>query len=283
MRRVASRARVRRRRLRGRQREIERNIRVPSLRPARWQPESVWAVSMVRNEADVIGSTIHHLLGQGVAGVVVVDNNSTDSTAAVLHDWASRSNRVHIGHDTLDLFYQGDKISFLSHLARRSGAHWIIPFDADEHWYAPEGTLATWLPTVREDVVRCSILEASPLPNQSVLDLNRYLLDCRPTGWEKVAFRSREWVWVGPGNHSCSLEGPRAAGLTLREFKYRSFDHFVRKSVFGAAAVTGTPGLAPDEATHWRRVAAMSAEEQWDAWQSYCSRPGRVLVEEPVN
>lgn len=278
LRRARSRLGVVRRRATAHQRRIERNIHVAVPRRA-YDPRAVWAVSMVRDEADIVGSTIDHLLGQGVAGIVVVDNGSRDDTLRVLRDRARQDDRVHVGTDTLAEFYQGEKLSYLAHLARRGGAAWVIPFDADEHWFAPQGTLAQWLPGVPEPVVQCEIRDAGPLPGQKEIDLQHYLLDAEPTDWWKIAFRSRDWVWIGAGNHSCSLRGPRATGLSLHHFQYRSFDQFERKTVQGAEAVLRTPGLPEDEANHWKRIASMSATERWDEWTRLCARPGRIVVE----
>ena len=278
VRRLRARAGVARRRLTGLQREVERNIRVKVPRRSH-EPGSVWGVSMVRNEADIIGATIEHLLGQGLAGIVVADNGSADSTSDILHDLARRDSRVHVGTDSLTGHYQGEKMSYLAHLARRGGADWVIPFDADEHWFAPNGSLADWLPTVEASVVQCAIRDAGPLPGQTALDLGRYLLDPEPTSLPKVAFRSRDWVWIAAGNHSCSVTGPRASGLELRHFQYRSFAQFERKVVQGAQAVEAARALPAGTAGHWKRIAAMSTDERWQEWVRLCDRPDRVLVE----
>lgn len=235
---------------------------------------------MVRNEVDIVGSTIDHLLSQGVAGIIIVDNGSTDGTLQVLQNRARRNSRLHVGTDTLADFYQGEKLSYLAHLARRGGASWVIPFDADEHWFAPVGTLGEWLPTVTEPVAQCAIRDAGPLPGQTEIDLRRYLLDAEPTDWWKIAFRSRSWVWIGAGNHSCSIRGPRATGLELHHFQYRSFEQFERKTVHGAAAVVSTPGLPDDEANHWKRIASMTESERWDEWVRLCDQSHRIVVEQ---
>ena len=69
---------------------VARGLDLPSLprlpRPAPGHPrrESVWAVTMVRNEADIIGTTVRHLLAQDVDGILVADNGCTDDTRAIL-------------------------------------------------------------------------------------------------------------------------------------------------------------------------------------------------------
>jgi len=41
----------------------------------------VWAISMVKNEEDIIGESVTNLLAQGVDYVLIADNQSTDATA----------------------------------------------------------------------------------------------------------------------------------------------------------------------------------------------------------
>lgn len=278
LRRLRTRAGVVRRRSTGLQREVERNIRVTVPRRA-YEQGSVWGISMVRDEADIIDATIDHMLGQDVAGIVVVDNGSIDGTAEILRELARRDPRLHVGTDSSAGHYQSEKMSYLAHLARRGGADWVVPFDADEHWSAPSGSLGDWLPTVDAVVVQCAIRDAGPLPGQTALDLDRYLLDPEPTSLPKVAFRSRGWVWIAAGNHSCSVIGPRATGLELRHFQYRSFAQFERKVVQGAQAVEAARALPADTAGHWKRIAAMTPDERWQEWVRLCDRPDRVMVE----
>lgn len=69
-------------------------IRLPRL-PGRPRIEgSVWAVTTVRDEADIIGHTVRHLLRQGVDGVIVLDHRSTDGTSAVLAELTSEEGTV---------------------------------------------------------------------------------------------------------------------------------------------------------------------------------------------
>src|SRR5579863_306513 len=106
----------------------------------------VWAVGMVRDEADVIETVIGNLLAQGVERVVIADNLSTDDTPAVLERLA-RSHPVTVLVDRLPAYYQAEKTTLLARAAVRAGARWVLPFDADEVWTAPDTTVAQWLAT----------------------------------------------------------------------------------------------------------------------------------------
>ena len=49
---------------------------------------SVWGVTMVKDEADVIERTFGHMRAQGIAGVICLDNASTDGTRLLLDEAA---------------------------------------------------------------------------------------------------------------------------------------------------------------------------------------------------
>ena len=95
-------------------------------------------VSMVRNEEDLIEITLRHHLGQGVERLIVADNGSTDGTARVLARMARADRRIAWTKAGTG-FNQSDVVTALARSAARNGATWILPFDADEFWYAPGG------------------------------------------------------------------------------------------------------------------------------------------------
>ena len=96
----------------------------------------VWAVGIVRDEADIVETVIRNLLAQGVERVVIADNLSTDATASVLERLAG-SLPVTVLSDRLAAHYQAEKTTLLARAAARAGAGWVLPFDADEVWTAP--------------------------------------------------------------------------------------------------------------------------------------------------
>ena len=54
----------------------------------------VWVVGTTRNEADIIATMVRHHLSQGVDGLLLLDNGSTDGTQDVLADLARVAGRV---------------------------------------------------------------------------------------------------------------------------------------------------------------------------------------------
>lgn len=96
------------------------------------------AVCMARDEADVIGSTVAHMLAQ-VDAVIVADNLSTDRTREILDEMASaHPGRLVVVEDPDPAYRQSEKMTALALRARLDfGAEWIVPFDADEVWYSP--------------------------------------------------------------------------------------------------------------------------------------------------
>ena len=53
-------------------------------------------ISVVRNEADVIGATIRHHFNEGFDFLLVADNDSTDGTPALLEGMAREDRRLRI-------------------------------------------------------------------------------------------------------------------------------------------------------------------------------------------
>lgn len=249
---------------------LEASIRVTGLPIRRPRHGEVWGISIVRNEADVIGSTVTHLLDQGLDRLIVVDHGSTDATPDILADLASVL-PVHVGTDAEPAWYQGRKMSYLAHLAWRAGADWIVPFDADEHWYAEDMSVADHLRSAPEPVVRAAIHEALPASGLRALDVkadDAVRIDARPTGVVKVAFRAVSGLDVVEGNHEVHLPGERGEGLHLLHFQWRNADQLVRKVREGSAALRATD--LEGVGTHWLRLsdalgdsADAEIEAQW--------------------
>ena len=153
----------------------------------------------------MIGHSVRHMLEQGVAGVIVVDNLSTDGTRAALAELAAADPRVHVGTDSEVRYHQDLKTSRLAHLAWRAGADWVIPFDADEFWYAADATLSEFLAGQSVDELWCDYRNVYPMAEDGALELGSgrpVQVDRLASSWMRIAFRARPWVWVGFGNHA---------------------------------------------------------------------------------
>jgi glycosyltransferase involved in cell wall biosynthesis len=95
-------------------------------------------ICIVRNEADILETTVRYHLDQGLGAIYVIDNGSTDGTLKILESLSRYDQRVRWSHDT-GQFHQSDAVTNMAREATRNGASWIVPFDADEFWFGRSG------------------------------------------------------------------------------------------------------------------------------------------------
>jgi len=117
------------------------------------------AISIVRNEEDLVEATIRHHLGQGVDRVLVADNDSGDGTPRLLERLARTDRRIRWSRTGDIGFHQSEAVTELARTAAREGATWVLPFDADEFWCAPGG-LAAALDGARADAISVPIVNS---------------------------------------------------------------------------------------------------------------------------
>ncbi len=256
----------------------------------------VWAVGIVRDEADIVETVITNLLAQGVERVLVADNLSTDDTSSILRRMA-RSYPVTVLADRLAAHYQAEKITLLARAAAGAGAQWVVPFDADEVWTASPASAATvadWLSACTADVVQVPVFNHVPTAgdDQDQSDPVRRLRwrKVEPNRLHKVAFRADRRARLQQGNHGVTRRGGRQRGLEIRHFPYRSEEQFVRKIRQGSAALAATD-LDDEVGKHWRGLGAGDDEGLHEAWRSLVAThnlpsewwvPRHGIVEDPV-
>lgn len=216
-------------------------------------------ISMMKDEADICGPVIEHMLAQGVDRLIVADNLSTDGTREILESFPE----VEVVDDQIVGYYQSQKMTELALAAYRGGADWVVPFDADEFWYWPVGTLADYFGLTDAIMVYARTYEQ--LGDKRSREMKRL---------PKVAFRAQPDAVIAQGNHSVMFEVPPGdvgGGLLIREYQYRSLEQFIRKVRNGKAAYDATD-LPEYEGAHWRRFGAMSDEELEAEWALMLSR-----------
>lgn len=257
--------------VRRRDRAARRGLHLPALPRSSRRDGTVWAVTMVRNEEDVIAHTVTHLLSQGVDHVLVADNLSTDRTRQVLEDL--RDERVHVATDEEPAYFQAEKMSVLARAAWRWGADWIVPFDADELWFGRDGSVAQTLRSIAADCPPVGMVKAAlhdvvptdgPRPDLATSD---FLMDATASVPGKVAFRAHPLARLMMGNHAAMRVGPVLDGLHIAHLAYRSVDQIAGKARRGAAAVEQA-GADDAVAWHWRRVAALDDRQIQELWAS---------------
>lgn len=221
-------------------------------------------ITMVRDEADIIEATVRRMAAQ-VDHVLVADNLSTDDTIGILGELEANG-ICRVVNDDDPAYRQAQKMTHLAQLARELfDADWIVPFDADEVWYSPNG-----------DRVADALDELVP-HNQHVVAAE--VFDHVPTGvdsdepdpfvrmgWRrterlslpKVACKWRPDLRIDQGNHGASYDAFAPAVfaplLVVRHFPYRSAEQFVRKARNGAAAYRAAGNaIHADVGAHWRQ------------------------------
>jgi len=217
------------------------------------------AVTMVKDEADIIERVVRHMADE-VSAVIVADNMSTDGTREIL-DRLADDIELHVVDDFEVGYHQSRKMTELGALARTHyGAEWIVPFDADEWWYSPFGTIREVLSGLAEQWL---VMPATLYDHVATGEDSEDPDPIARLGWRrvhagampKVACRWRDDLVIEMGNHSASYQGGATtyeSQLVVRHFPYRSVEQLVRKVRNGAAAYAATD-LDAEFGAHWRQ------------------------------
>lgn len=228
---------------------------------------SVWAIAMVKDEADVIEDVLRHVAAQGVDGILVLDNMSTDGTREIIERVGdSLDCKLGVREDDEVGYYQSRKMTGLAeHAHVHLGADWVWPFDADELWYYGEhDRLADVIARADGDVIHSRLWHHFPTAIDAGDDGNPFTRMCyrgadeAPIG--KVIARWQPGMVIAAGNHA--LEGSyvpsSVVGIEVRHFPYRSEEQFIRKAINGARAYAATD-LPWGTGQHWREYGLLYA------------------------
>ena len=214
---------------------------------------------MVKNEQDIIGHTVLHMLDE-VDYVIVADNMSTDSTREILDSIGD--DRLLVVDDLEPAYFQSEKMTALALRARlEMGADFIVPFDADEWWFSPYGRIADVLaeqeygyvfpaPNYNHVMTALDPEEGNPIERMPWRQLD-------PNPLPKCAFRWTPDAVIAQGNHDVYFteQVPAVDGLlAVHHYPMRSLDQLVSKVRNGAAAYKAGGDLIPNEfGAHWRQ------------------------------
>ena len=225
------------------------------------------AVSTTYNEVDLIAKTISHLLGNGIERIWVADA-SDDGTKEVLASFPE----VTVVNDTEDHHFQPRWINALTDDAREAGADWVIPFDADEFWYAQDGrTIAEALADLPESTAVCV---AAPFQH---VDWEMRHPD--HAAMSKMAFRPQPGAEVVNGNHRVvGYDGDlNFECLAIREIMFRGLEHLNVKCRARVDRID--PSLDEGDGHHQRVLAAMDDAGRAADW---AERLAAATVHDPI-
>lgn len=254
---------------------LKRALKLPPLPKLRG---ALVAITMVKNESDIIGSTVSHLLNQGVDHVIVADNLSSDNTLEVLQK-LSESGQVSIAIDSEPAYHQAEKMGNLAQAAMSHGARWIVPFDADEYWFAEEQSLRSFFKASRGEVFHAMVHNAFPNSNKE----DSQLWVSQKTEFQpKTAFKTFPLAGPTMGNHWAFRPGNNETGLHIVHYPWRSLEQLRSKSSTGSLALRLA---SADEkfGTQWTNLADVSEERVIQVWESIIShQPDDVLGLQPA-
>jgi glycosyltransferase involved in cell wall biosynthesis len=222
---------------------------------------STCAIMMVKDEADIIGTTVEHLKGH-VDAIIVADNGSTDGTREIL-DGYDDGHALYVLEDNEIGYFQSAKMTALADRARRDGHEWVLPCDADEIWHSCEvpRPIRETLASVAANVgtVSASLYDhvtTGPISTPTDDPVRRMVWRRREAApLPKVCARLLPGIVLEQGNHGAHFPGRMALSrhtcLAVRHFPYRSLQQFVSKVRNGAAAYAATD-LPWSMGQHWR-------------------------------
>lgn len=221
---------------------------------------TVFGISMVKNEDDIIETTIQHTLNH-VDHIIIADNLSTDNTRSILDSFGEN---ITVVDDDEVGYYQSRKMTALAHQAAEMGADWVVPFDADEIWFSPHfPTIKEHLESVPDEYV-CVVADwyhhsVTTFDDQSIenpFKRMRYHL-VEKAEMCKVAARCDPKLVIEQGNHGIQYGGPFMTydvNLEARHFPYRSPEQFMRKVTQGSDAYKAS-NLEKHLGSHWKMFA----------------------------
>lgn len=228
------------------------------------------AVSMVKNEADVIESFVRHTLGF-VDRLYVADHGSTDGTYEILCQVRSEGLPLEIERVYGLEYRQREVINTLARRALAAGADIIMPLDADE--FVVNTSDAEDIRSVLEGLDLSGIYSYGMIParlREPEREADRFILrratdiDIRSSYEAKVVVGARAYVAARPleivqGNHFCSYSdtGEKVASvqmprLNLLHYAERSQGQRMSKAMVGWVSNVARYGRTTSYASGWQ-------------------------------
>ncbi len=230
---------------------------------------TVFGICMAKNEEDIIGPVVEHMMSE-VDHVIVADNLSQDNTRSILD---SLTGNITVIDDLEPAYRQSEKMTHLAMVAKKEGAKWVVPFDADEWWRSPHGRLANVIRDSNFTINIAPLYDHVPTSRDSA-EPNPIKRMCwrklTPTSLHKVACKTSWDLTIHMGNHNASYlnHEPTYDGwdlIEVRHFPIRTIDQVIQKARTGAQALKLTD-LPYDVGKHWRDWDNLSDDQFREAW-----------------
>lgn len=228
---------------------------------------------MVRDEADIIETTLDYYVQQGVDHIVVTDNASIDGTTEILERFASQG-KIELWHDPEHRKNQAQAVTKMArHLALAHRVDWVINSDADEFLRPArtDQTLAIVFDEMPSDIKSFTVPVvnmAGPLNDAGFsFDTAVWRDGRRPDQLRAVGLLAQPThnaihigdseVEVSQGNHFVSIasEGqpPTDLALEVLHFPWRSWAQYAARVEATGRAYTSNPHLKPSPNHHGMR------------------------------
>jgi len=244
------------------------------------------AVMMIKNEADIIGTNLSWLYHIGVRRFVILDNNSSDPTPALVEQFRAARPLAEVAllHDPTVEYLQADKMNAACRIARDlwPDLRWLLPIDADEFLVVRHGLHAlAYVPDSIDALTIHKAVHFYPRGAESpdgtgpadlaLMSIRSHVFAVPP----KVLLRASADLLLTQGNHkAASLSGRSPAyagglahGFYYREFQTRSFAQFLSKVCNGGAAALAA-----------RAKGHHIGGEHWIAWYEVLQSGGQAAL-----
>ena len=208
-------------------------------------------ILFVRNEEDVLFEVLKYSVEQ-FDFILAIENESTDSTKDILTDY-----NIDFVVNSSEKYQFSKVMTELAHWAGSKGADWIVPFDADEFWYAPEGTVSSWLSA--QTGFACTTMVYDYFVTDQDVDSESFVERMcwrtkDPVPLKDIACRYDSSMVITNGSHMVNydFQADFFTGLSVKHYPIRSFEQFEAKTIRGKKLFELTPELPSDEGNHWR-------------------------------
>lgn len=203
--------------------------------------DKVFAITCIRNEAEIIEYTIRQMFYEGVDGMLVnLSGKSDDGTKEIAKRLAKEFSITILLDDEKHFFYRQDEITTrLANATHELGASWIVPFDADEMFYSTHPmNLAEQLRECPYNVLALRMKNYFATSQDNPKDQNPLTrLQWHKKEWNplnKICVRWDKSMMFAVGNHHVSVDGkwlPETllTSAEIGHFQNRSADGIVRK------------------------------------------------------